>query len=93
MFHIVRRSIDRGEEKLLRPLKAALPDEPAATLPEAEFNDVLRYHDGDAAAAVRTLLADCRHLREQLALAQMGMSIGFTRGWKPRLTGTDCHAP
>ncbi|MEK1931455.1 MAG: hypothetical protein AAAC47_17085 [Pararhizobium sp.] len=29
------------------------------------------------------LLEDCRHLREQLALTQMGMSIGFTRGWKP----------
>jgi len=55
----------------LRPLKAALPDEPAAPLPEAEFNDVLHYHDGDAAAAVRTLLEDCRHLREQLVLAQM----------------------
>lgn len=67
----------------MRPLKAALPDEPAAPSPEAEFDDVLRYHDGDADAAVRTLLEDCRHLREQLALTQMGMSIGFTRGWKP----------
>jgi hypothetical protein len=46
-------------------------------------NDVLRYHDGDAAAAVRILL--CRHLREQLALTQMGMSIGLSRGWKPSL--------
>jgi hypothetical protein len=68
----------------MRPLKAALPDEPAPSSPEAEVNEVLRYHDGDASAAVRTLLEDCRHLREQLALAQMGMSIGFTRGWKPR---------
>ncbi|MBW9064648.1 hypothetical protein JNB71_15110 [Rhizobium herbae] len=67
----------------MRPLKAALPDEPTPSSPEAEFNDVLRYHDGDADAAVRTLLEDCRHLREQLALTQMGMSIGFTRGWKP----------
>jgi hypothetical protein len=32
---------------------------------------------------VRTLLEDCRYLREQLALTQMGMSIGFTRGWTP----------
>ena len=64
------------------PLKA-LSDEPATASPEAEFNDVLRYHDGDAGAAVRTLLEDCRHLREQLALTQMGMSTGFTRGWTP----------
>jgi hypothetical protein len=67
----------------MRPLKAALPDEPAAPSPEAEFNDVIRYHGGDADAAVRTLLEDCRHLRQQLALTQMGMSIGFTRGWTP----------
>jgi hypothetical protein len=67
----------------LRPLKAALPGEPAPSSPEAEFNAVLRYHDGDAGAAVRTLL--CRYLREQLALAQMGMSIGLSRGWKPSL--------
>ncbi len=71
----------RGEA--LRPLKASLPDEPAPSSRWAEFNDVLRYHDGDAAAAVRTLL--CRHLREQLALTQMGMSIGLSRGWKPSL--------
>lgn len=67
----------------MRPLKAALPDELAKPSPEAEFNEVLRYHDGDAHAAVRTLLEDCRHLREQLALTRMGMSIGFTRGWTP----------
>ena len=67
----------------MRPLKAALPDEPAALSPEAEFNDVIRYHGGDADAAVRTLLEDCRYLRQQLALTQMGMSTGFTRGWTP----------
>ena len=67
----------------MRRLKAALPDEPATPSPEAEFNDVLRYHDGDADAAVRTLLEDCRYLRQQLALTRRGMSIGFTRGWTP----------
>ncbi len=67
----------------MRPLKASRPDKPAPSSQESEFNDVLRYHDGDADAAVRTLLEDCRHLREQLALTRMGMSIGFTRGWTP----------
>ena len=47
------------------------------------LNNVLRYHDGDADAAVHTLLEDCRHLREQLALTQRGVSNGFARGWTP----------
>jgi hypothetical protein len=67
----------------MRALKAELPDEAVTPLPEDEFDAVLSYHDGDACAAVRNLLEDCRHLREQLALSQIGISIGFTRGWKP----------
>lgn len=49
-----------------------------------EFAAALAWHNGDAEATVRTLLADCRHLREQLALAEISMSLGFTRGWRPR---------
>jgi hypothetical protein len=48
-----------------------------------EFAAALAWHDGDAEATIRTLLADCRHLREQLALAEISMSLGFTRGWRP----------
>ncbi|CAN7640135.1 hypothetical protein LJR257_004677 [Ensifer adhaerens] len=48
-----------------------------------EFTAALAWHDGDAKATIRTLLADCRHLREQLALAEISMSLGFTRGWRP----------
>ncbi|MDX0356749.1 hypothetical protein GOL49_14670 [Sinorhizobium medicae] len=50
------------------------------------FDDVaaaLAWHSGDAEATIRTLLADCKHLREQLALAEIAMSLGFTRGWRP----------
>ncbi|WP_046118720.1 hypothetical protein [Ensifer aridi] len=43
----------------------------------------LAWHGGDAEATIRTLLADCKYLREQLALAEIAMSLGFTRGWKP----------
>ena len=43
----------------------------------------LAWHDGDARAAIRTLLEDCRHLRQQLALATAAMGHGYTRGWKP----------
>ncbi|WEX76188.1 hypothetical protein PYH37_004472 [Sinorhizobium numidicum] len=68
-------------------LPCALP-EPLSpedqTLEEGdEFAAVMAYHNGDAEAAVRTLLKDCKHLREQLALAQISMSLGFTRGWLP----------
>lgn len=48
-----------------------------------EFAAALAWHDGDAEATIRTLLSDCRHLREQLALAEISMSLGFTRGWRP----------
>ena len=44
----------------------------------------LAFHDGDVRATVRTLLADIKFLKEQLAVTQIGMSIGFTRGWQPR---------
>jgi len=55
-----------------------------ATPPELdELSAALAWHNGDAIATIRTLLDDCRQLREQLALAEISMSIGFTRGWRP----------
>ena len=54
------------------------------SLPETdELAAALAWHDGDAIATIRTLLDDCRHLREQLALAEISMSLGFTCGWRP----------
>ncbi|TWF51933.1 hypothetical protein [Neorhizobium alkalisoli] len=50
---------------------------------ESEIDQVLSHHDGDALAAVKTLLEDCRHLRQQMSLAETAMSSGFTRGWRP----------
>lgn len=52
-----------------------------------DYTAALGWHNGDAEATVRTLLADCKHLREQLALAEISLSLGFTRGWRP------CHEP
>lgn len=40
-------------------------------------------HQGDARAAVATFVADCRQLREQLALTECVMSRGLPRGWLP----------
>jgi len=50
-----------------------------------EIDAALAWHNGDAMATIATLIADCRHLREQLALARGSMSAGFTRGWTPAL--------
>lgn len=47
------------------------------------------WHDGDAQATIRTLLAERKHLREQLALAEISMSLGFVRGWRPSANRTE----
>lgn len=48
-----------------------------------EIDDVLAWHDGNARAAIATLLADCAYLRWQLEIAGRAMSRGFARGWRP----------
>ena len=64
----------------------------AATKPDNETDEytaVLAYHDGDTKEAIETLLADVRHLRRQLALAEGAMSRGMTRGWSPSYERSD----
>ena len=52
--------------------------------PEADpVEHALAWHDGDARAAIRTLLDDNAHLRQQLAIAKAAMGYGYTRGWLP----------
>ena len=46
----------------------------------------LAWHDEDPRATI-TLLLDCKHLREQLALAEQFMSRGLTRGRSPQYHG------
>ncbi|ARM89532.1 hypothetical protein RHEC894_CH03260 [Rhizobium sp. CIAT894] len=50
---------------------------------DSEIAEVIAYHEGDMQAAIRTLLDDVRHLRQQLAFAEGAMSHGMTRGWRP----------
>jgi hypothetical protein len=57
--------------------------QPATGPKSDDVETALSYHDGDARAAIATLLEDCRHLRLQLALAEGAMSRGMTRGWVP----------
>ncbi|MBY5350722.1 hypothetical protein [Rhizobium leguminosarum] len=78
--------------KALKPHRArpeqARPDQ--AGLDQArpdqawEVEAVLAWHDDNAKAAIRSLLDDCKHLRQQLALAERVMSRGMARGWAPR---------
>lgn len=56
---------------------------PAPDHTKDDVEIALAYHDGDARAAIATLLEDCRHLRLQLALTEGVMSRGMTRGWMP----------
>lgn len=51
--------------------------------PVDEIAAALAFHNGDVRATIGMLIEDCRHLREQLALTRIAMSIGFTRGWTP----------
>ena len=64
-------------------MSAAVTPEKYPNLPDDELAEVIAYHGGDMQAAICTLLADVRHLRQQLALAEGAMSRGMARGWRP----------
>jgi hypothetical protein len=51
--------------------------------PVDEIAAVLAWHSGDVRASIRTLLGDLKRAREQLALAELMMGTGYSRGWKP----------
>ncbi|MBB6304689.1 dehydrogenase [Rhizobium leucaenae] len=57
---------------------------------EPEFDPVetaLAFCGGDARATIAALLNELQYVRGQLALSEAGMSVGFTRGWKPHFEG------
>ncbi len=51
--------------------------------PVDDVASALASHHGDVRATIETLLRDIRFLKQQLAITQIGMSVGFTRGWQP----------
>ncbi len=65
------------------PVISATAQDAQDSEPTNEIDAALAFHNADVRATIGTLLKDCRHLREQLALTQVAMSIGFTRGWIP----------
>lgn len=46
---------------------------------------ILDAHDGDALAALRTVIDDATYLHDQLYTASRLISPGFVRGWRPKL--------
>ncbi|MBB3913161.1 hypothetical protein [Rhizobium fabae] len=72
----------------MQPAKTSKPDQVSPDQARSdqawEVEAVLAWHDDNARAAIRSLLDDCKHLRQQLALAERAMSRGMTRGWTPR---------
>ena len=49
----------------------------------------IAWHNGDARAAIETLIMDCEFLRGQLSLAHGCISKGLTRGWLPLMDRTE----
>lgn len=47
-------------------------------------------HGGDVRAALETSMAEVERLRNELALASLAVSSGYTRGWQP-VFATDGH--
>lgn len=56
---------------------------PAPAKPMNDVDAALAWHAGDVRATIATLIDDCKHLRQQLALADRALSSGLTRGWRP----------
>lgn len=64
------------------PAEAARIEDPTADEDLAQA--VLEAHDGNALAALRTVIADAAFLHDQLETATHLISPGLVRGWKPK---------
>ncbi|RCW80170.1 hypothetical protein [Phyllobacterium bourgognense] len=58
--------------------------EPALEDDDDEVDQLLTKHNGDAHAAIRTLLSEREFLMKKLHYACIAMGHGFARGWKPK---------
>ncbi|MUZ65356.1 hypothetical protein [Agrobacterium vitis] len=50
---------------------------------------IIDTYDGDAGAAIESLLRDIETLQERLVVATAAISPGYTRGWMPIETADD----
>ena len=72
---------------MAQQLALDIPAEESVTQSTSDIDlavSVLTAHDGDAVAAIRSLLEDADFLRDQLFIASSLMSKGIGRGWKPQ---------
>jgi hypothetical protein len=58
-------------------------DEPALEH-DTVVDQLISDHDGDAHAAIGTLLSERDFLLNELQYASIAMGHGFARGWKPK---------
>jgi hypothetical protein len=72
----------RGQGKAMPTISAAAYNIQYSG-PVDEIAAALAFHEGDVRATIGTLLADIKFVKEQMAIAQIAMSIGFSRGWQP----------
>ena len=52
---------------------------------EDDIDGLIATYDGDAKALIRALLDERKMLIHQIEVAASAMSVGFGRGWKPKL--------
>lgn len=64
------------------PAEALQPAPP--TVDEDLAQAILDAHEGDALAALRSVIADADFLQEELYTAACLLSRGIARGWLPR---------
>ncbi len=72
---------------MAQQLALDIPSDESVTQSTSDIDlavSVLTAHDGDAVAAIRSLLEDADFLRDQLFIASSLMSKGIGRGWKPQ---------
>ena len=52
---------------------------------EDDIDGLIAAYDGDAKALIAALLEERKMLIHQIELAASAMSVGYGRGWKPKL--------
>ncbi|WP_303852927.1 hypothetical protein [Bartonella apis] len=52
---------------------------------EDDIDGLITAYDGDAKALIRALLEERKMLIHQIEVAASAMSVGYGRGWKPKL--------
>lgn len=71
--------------------------EPAPATCEAmeksDLETVLAQFGGNAHAALTAALSEIAFLQHQLSLANAAMSVGFTRGWRPKIERDEATSP